>query len=106
MMVQGGSDRRTPVCNAVPGAKGACHVVCQVVPSAKDVYLAGDFNGWDPTATRMTRTRNGSFRASVQLSPGEHQYRLVVDGQWVTDQDAERQVPNSFGTCNSVIKVV
>jgi 1,4-alpha-glucan branching enzyme len=92
MVIQIGSDRKIFICHAADGAK--------------DVYLAGDFNHWNPAATPMPRAKDGSFRTKVRLSPGEHQYKFVVDGHWVIDKKAERQVQNSFGTCNSVIKVV
>jgi len=77
---------------------------CDARPDAKSVFLAGDFNGWGPSADRM-RKRNGSFSRQVALTPGEHQYKFVVDGEWVTDTGVEAQVPNGAGSTNSVIRV-
>ena len=78
--------------------------VCTVNPQAKSVYLAGDFNGWDPEADRMTR-RGGGFVRVVRLPRGEHQYKFIVDGQWTHDPAAARQAPNECGSLNSVITV-
>ena len=72
---------------------------------AKSVYLAGDFNNWNTTAVPMSRAKNGTFRTKVRLAPGEHQYKFLVDGQWVADNSAERQIANRFGTSNSVVRV-
>jgi 1,4-alpha-glucan branching enzyme len=73
--------------------------------NAKSVHVAGDFNNWSTTATAMARSKNGTFRTKVRLSPGEHQYKFLVDGQWVADNSAERQIANRFGTSNSVVRV-
>ncbi len=54
-------------------------------PRAKQVYLAGDFNSWDVTATPMTRDDKGVFSVVVPLGPGRYEYKFVVDGQWVAD---------------------
>ena len=70
----------------------------------RQVFLAGDFNGWDPAAGRMIK-RQGTFRKRMQLDPGEHQYKFVVDGEWQTDPAAQVQVPNGMGTMNSVVRV-
>ena len=78
--------------------------VCDLSPNAKEVYLVGEFNNWNPRADRMTRTKNG-FRRTMQLPPGEYQYKFLVDGQWHNDPSASRQVPNAFGTTNSVVRV-
>jgi 1,4-alpha-glucan branching enzyme len=43
---------------------------------AKSVYVAGDFNQWDPTATKMTKTKDGSFKAKLKLTHGKHQYKF------------------------------
>ena len=72
-------------------------------PKARQVYLAGDFNGWDPAALPMSK-RGGMFVKRVQLQPGEHQYKFLVDGEWQTDPAAEVQVPNGMGSLNSVVR--
>ena len=79
--------------------------ICYAGPNATRVFLAGDFNDWRTAAAPMTKTNDGSWRAKARLAPGEHQYKFIVDGQWVHDQAAERQVLNSYGTLNSVIRV-
>lgn len=78
--------------------------VCALSPNAREVYLVGEFNSWNPRADRMTKTKNG-FRRTLQLPPGEYQYKFLVDGQWHNDPSAARQVPNAFGTTNSVVRV-
>lgn len=74
-------------------------------PQAQAVYLAGDFNGWDPQAKPMRRRAGGQFRTNLDLPPGEYQYKFVVDGKWMIDPTAERQVTNGLGGSNSVAVV-
>ncbi len=74
-------------------------------PEAKEVFLVGEFNNWDPTAYRMRRFKDGIFKKSVQLKPGRYEYLFLVDGQWWTDPANELRTPNPFGTENSVIEV-
>lgn len=71
---------------------------------ARRVFLVGDFNDWNPTARRMVRSKDGSFRARLRLDPGEHHFKFVVDDQWLPDFSTEQQA-NPFGTTNSVIRV-
>jgi 1,4-alpha-glucan branching enzyme len=78
--------------------------VCDIKPDAREVYLVGDFNDWDPRADRMVK-RKGLFQKLLQLEPGEYQYKFLVDGQWHADPSAMTQVPNAFGTLNSVVRV-
>ncbi len=73
-------------------------------PGVKQVCLAGDFNKWDPTALPMSK-RAGMFVKRVELEPGDHHYKYVVDGQWMTDPAAEAQAANEFGSMNSVVRV-
>jgi hypothetical protein len=68
------------------------------------VSLVGDFNGWDPTALPLSK-RGKTFAKRVNLPPGEHQYKFLVDGEWHTDPAAEVQVPNGVGSLNSVVRV-
>ncbi|MCK6485880.1 MAG: glycogen-binding domain-containing protein [Phycisphaerae bacterium] len=82
---------------------------CQA-PGAKEVFLAGSFNNWDPKATPMERARDGTWHRKLNLPPGRHEFKFVVDGEWRCDQDSDDEtdpccVPNLFGTMNHVIDV-
>jgi 1,4-alpha-glucan branching enzyme len=65
------------------------------------VQLAGDFNGWKPVP--MRRGKNGAFEVEVPLSRDAHQYKFIIDGQWVLDPDTTVTVPNPYGSTNSVV---
>jgi hypothetical protein len=73
---------------------------------AKQVTLAGDFNGWSPTATPMSRDSSGHWETTVQLAPGRYQYKFIVDGEWMPDPLARENVWNQHGTLNSVVEVL
>lgn len=54
--------------------------------TAKEVYLAGDMNGWAPKATAMTKDETtGIFTVTQTLTAGNHEYKFVVDGEWIAD---------------------
>lgn len=54
-------------------------------PQAREVFLAGDFNGWDPRATPMRRTKNGTWICCLELPEGVYRFKYVVDGDWYLD---------------------
>jgi 1,4-alpha-glucan branching enzyme len=54
-------------------------------PSARSVYLVGDFNGWDATSHPMGRRVDGCWFIEVQLTHGHHQYRFLVDDNPILD---------------------
>ncbi|MGH7130622.1 MAG: AAA family ATPase [Phycisphaerales bacterium] len=69
----------------------------------RHVCIAGDFNAWQPDSARMKVNEDlGVLELLLPLPSGEHQYRLVADGQWMTDPHNPFTIPNSFGTLNSV----
>jgi len=74
---------------------------------AQQVTLAGSFNGWDASATPMSDPDgDGVFEATLELRPGPHQYKFVVNGtQWITDESAASFVDDGFGGKNSAITV-
>jgi len=76
------------------------------IPGARQVAVVGDFNGWNPTATRMHPTRDGTWQARFVLPPGRHVYAFVVDGRrWLPDPAAPLAPEDAFGTRNSVVIV-
>ena len=85
--------------------KGEVTFICDATPEAKQVFLAGDFNQWSPSAKRMVKSKDGTFRARLKLTPGQYEYKFVADGNWVTDPNAEEQAPNACGGLNSVVRV-
>ena len=74
-------------------------------PEAKRVSLCGEFNEWSPDATPMKRREGGRWEADLALRPGRYQYKFVIDGQWLHDPAARENVPNQYGSLNSVMEV-
>ena len=72
----------------------------------KEVYVAGEFNGWDPTAKKMAyKARQGVYEATLKLVPGTYQYKYVIDGTWCADPENAEAVANDQGTFNSIVTV-
>jgi 1,4-alpha-glucan branching enzyme len=74
-------------------------------PEASRVFLAGDFNGWDPTANPLKKDRRGVWKVSLNLLPGTYQYRFFVDGDWQNDPVCTDCLQNPFGSWNCVKRV-
>ena len=53
----------------------------------------------------MSHNGDGRWRTVISLEPGEYQYRLLVDEEWKDHAEANRRVPNLFGTENCVLTV-
>jgi len=87
--------------------KGKSQITFVYAPdnACRQVFLAGSFNDWIPEKGKMIRQKDGSFRKRLRLPPGEYRYKFLVDGQWVADSSGEGQVPNEFGTFDSVVRV-
>jgi hypothetical protein len=72
---------------------------------AKRVCIAGTFNDWHPDASEMIAVGDGMWRKDLSLSPGEYEYRFVIDGKWVADPSCPIQRSNGLGENNSVLRV-
>lgn len=72
---------------------------------AKEVSVAGEFNGWAKDANPLIERKGGRFSCTVTLDAGsEFRFRYWVDGErWENDWNADKYVPNEFGTEDSVI---
>ncbi|MDO9173077.1 MAG: glycogen-binding domain-containing protein, partial [bacterium] len=69
-------------------------------------FLAGEFNGWNPTADRMEDPDgDGTFTKALTLAPGRYMYKFVVDGNWLADPAATESAEDGFGGKNSVAVV-
>jgi len=72
---------------------------------AETVYLVGDFNNWDESATPMKQLKDGRFKVTVELeADSEYQFRyLINETEWHNDWEADKYVPNPFSGDNSVV---
>jgi len=62
-------------------------------PEAKEVFLAGDFNGWDIQSIPLKKKGKGAWEAKLNLFPGRYEYKLMVDGAWSRTSVAQRWFP-------------
>ena len=74
-------------------------------PRASAVFLTGDFNDWQPTATPVQRTPDGRWMVSLELHHGHHQYLFLVDGKPTLDPSASGVVRNHRNEPVSLIAV-
>jgi 1,4-alpha-glucan branching enzyme len=72
---------------------------------AGEVLVAGDFNNWNPVTPMKAGGRPGTWTMKLPLRKGRYRYRLVVDGQWMTDPHNQYVEANQFGELNNVIEV-
>jgi 1,4-alpha-glucan branching enzyme len=75
------------------------------MPAAVVVSVAGTFNNWDASRNPMRKGDDGIWRTKVRVLNGRHEYRFVVDGEWISDPRAADSVPNPHGSSNSVLEV-
>ncbi|MCP4810607.1 MAG: hypothetical protein GY884_35180 [Proteobacteria bacterium] len=96
-------------------AVGDCTTHFEYSGSAQSVYVAGEFNDWDPTATPLEKD-GSSFTGSLDLSEGAYAYKLVVDGEWICDANADYfqcdegytwnpSCETGWDSCNSMVVV-
>lgn len=71
-------------------------------PTAIMVQLVGDFTDWGTAPLALTKGKDGVWRIAVDLDPGTHRYRFLVDGEWRDDPECTVRVPNPYGSQNSV----
>jgi 1,4-alpha-glucan branching enzyme len=71
---------------------------------AKTVFVAGDFNNWNPRSLMMRR-ENGEWVFTAHLYPGKHLYKFIVDGRWILDPVNKLWEQNEYDTGNSVLWV-
>jgi 1,4-alpha-glucan branching enzyme len=75
------------------------------IQGAKEVAVTGDFTGWKEDGIKLIKATTGEWRTTVDLAPGEYQYRLRVDGVWKNHDEAKKRVPNPYGSENCVLVV-
>ena len=74
-------------------------------PAALTVHFVGDFTHWQEHPINLHKKANGVWKTTVELGPGEHHYRFLVDGEWRDDPECTVRVPNPYGSQNSVRRI-
>ncbi len=74
---------------------------------ASTVSVAGEFNDWDQEAHPLTQRKDGRFSRTVSLKAGaDYRFRFWVDdSRWENSWDADKYLPNEFGTEDSIVSV-
>ena len=93
-----------------PGGDGELRSVefryTPVISGVTNVFLAGTFNDWNDSKTRMTDgDSDGTYTVTLLLAQGTYQYKFVVDGTWHQDPNNPEGVDDGFGGQNSVLVV-
>ena len=72
---------------------------------AQQVFVAGDFNDWDPASHPMKRMPDGAWRLEISLNHGHHHYLFLVDGKPLLDPKAQGIARNEKGEKVSLLAV-
>jgi hypothetical protein len=73
---------------------------------AASVELIGSWNDWTAPGTPLVQTREaGLWEVVVEIPPGAHKYRMLVDGRPVRPPDAPRYVKDDFDGEDAVLDV-
>ena len=94
-----------PVSERFPALEEQEIILTYFAPLAREVKVAGNFNGWRPDATPLKNTGAGEWVVRLMLRSGQYEYRFVVDGRWTEDPQASQRMPNPHGGFNSVLLV-
>jgi hypothetical protein len=92
-----------PVSERFPALEEQEIILTFFAPEAREVNVAGNFNGWRPETTPLKNTGAGKWVVRLMLRSGQYEYRFVVDGRWREDPRASQRVANPYGGFNSVL---
>ena len=74
-------------------------------PGRQDVFLFGNFNGWNRESHPMRETTPGTYTCSILLGPGEHEYLMKVGDTEMRDPANPDSVGNGLGGWNSLYSI-
>ncbi len=92
--------------------KGSCKVAFELPDAAAEgassVYLVGDFNNWNESATPMKKSKDGIWAAVISLQCGrEYYFRYLIDGlRWENDWNADKYVKSPYSDAENSVVIV
>jgi hypothetical protein len=87
-----------------PSLKGNTTFRLKGYESANIVALSGSFNDWSQSQFIFGR-EEGEWVCRINLEPGKHAYKFIVDGNWILDPANPFSEDDDYGVKNSVIIV-
>ena len=73
--------------------------------NAREVLLAGDFNKWNPKSHPMKKSTEGEWQKDLMLKPGTYEFKFMVDGEWLADDQNHLTCDNCYGTKNNFVLI-
>jgi len=67
------------------------------------VYIAGDFNHWDPYMIPLNEIKPGEYQVTLKMTPGTHFYNFFVNGKAMKDPQNREFRLNQYGEELSVL---
>jgi len=91
-----------------PACKLTFRLPKKEVPDAEEVNIVGEFNNWEQDANQMKQLKDGTFKAVLEVEPGnEYQFRYLIDGEnWKNDADADKYSQTPFPDAENSVVVV
>ncbi|GHC57370.1 alpha-amylase family glycosyl hydrolase [Ulvibacter litoralis] len=68
----------------------------------KEVGVKGEFSNWQ---TMPLQFQNGIWNFTTRVTPGDHQYILMIDGKETLDPSNSKKTSNGMGGFNSLLSV-
>jgi hypothetical protein len=87
-----------------PSLKGNTTFRLKGYKDASIVALAGSFSNWNQSQYIFGR-EGDVWVCRIDLEPGKHAYKFIVDGNWLLDPDNPTTEDDDYGVKNSVIIV-
>jgi len=70
--------------------------------NARTVHLAGSWDQWKRKIPLVKSTND--FSTIINLNPGRYEYKFLVDGKWMVDEEMSK-TDNPMGSQNNVINI-
>lgn len=89
-------------------SKPICKVTFEIKGiEAETIAAVGTFNEWNPEATPLKKSKDGKFKATIDLDADKkYEFRYLVDGSYINDEAADDYVWNDYaGAENGVLAV-
>ena len=100
--IDGAENVRNSALKGLPTVNGNKVTFKYTGTKGANVYLAGSMNGWSTTANKMTESPAGVYTCTIELAPGEYQYKYVVNNAWYKDSANEFEIIEAGGNSNSL----